>query len=461
MKLVSNIKKSLGEELMRLCAAVCDSRKYSSNQDKMVAISKLLKMYNVEYSLLGGATNRLALLIDGYSYKFALDTQGFKDNFIEYAISSELQPFVTKTYETNGYILVAEYVNQMTIEMWRERKDEIIKILSTLANHYLLGDVGYTDKNYMNWGTRDDGSLVILDYAYIHRATETLFKCERCGEGLLTYDINYTMLMCTNRANGCNASYTYNERKTIQGDQVDIDMIEDMKMNHSIALSAGIDSKEVEVSEALGEVFDDENVVVVHNEDEYRRYLKEEESKVFKESYDSAEALDLMIDIADAKDADEKKTLVASLDGITFTNKPKKKVIFAEDYEVSDTEEDAFTAGPDEVVYYDAEYGYPNSYEALGIDEDGSMKKEFYRRRNQAKMLISMNEEENTMGDFSLDELIDLINKRDAEEAQYDDPDGELIPVTDAGDESSNDALVASLPVAEAELLLDGQPMEG
>ena len=465
MKLTSNIKKSLGEELMRLCAAVCDSRKYDSNQDKMVAVAKLLKMYEVNYSVTGGATNRLAVLIDGYVYKFALDTQGFKDNFIEYAISSELQPYVTKTYETNGYILVAEYVNQMNLTMWRERRDEILKILSTLANHYLLGDVGYTEKNYMNWGTRDDGSLVILDYAYCHRATETLFKCERCGEGLLTYDVNYTMLMCTNRANGCNATYTYNERKTIQGDQVDIDMIEDMKNNHSIALPTGVMDKEVELSEALGEVFDDD-VVVVHNEQEYREYLREEESRTMLiEDYDSSEALDLLIDIANAKDATEKEQLLASLGGITFAERPKRRVIFSDDYEL-DEEDDAYE-GPDPVIFYDATYGYPNSFESLGLDEDGAMKKRFYRERAQAQTMPVYHEEEedNTdMKELTVDDLIDMIAEAERKAAeQYaieepedygdDDSDFPPIPVTKSREDGSDMSNI------NPELLLDGKPV--
>lgn len=461
MKLTSNIKKSLGEELMRLCAAVCDSRKYDSNQDKMVAVAKLLKMYNVDYSVTGGATNRLALLIDGYIYKFALDTQGFKDNFIEYAISSELQPYVTKTYETNGYILVAEYVNQMNLTMWRERRDEILRILSLLANHYLLGDVGYTEKNYMNWGTRDDGSLVILDYAYCHRATETLFKCERCGEGLLTYDVNYTMLMCTNRANGCNATYSYNERKTIQGDQVDIDMIEDMKTNHSIALPTGVMDKEVELSEALGEVFDDD-VVVVHSESEYREYLREEESKTMLiEDYDSSEALDLLIDIANAKDVTEKQNLIASLDGITFAERPKRRVIFSDDYELDD--EDTGYDGPDPVIFYDGSYGYPNSFEALGLDEDGEMKKRFYRERAQ-KQPVYYEEEDMTMKELTLDDLIDMIaeaegraNQQEAveEPESYTENDSDFppIPVTNAGEGG------IGMMNINPELLLDGKPV--
>lgn len=480
MKLTSNMKKSLGEDLMRLCAAVCDSRKYDSNQDKMVAIAKLLKMHEIDFTILGGATNRLAVNIDGYGYKIALDSQGYRDNFIEYSLSSELQPFVTKTYETNGYILVAEYVNQMNLEVWRERKEDIIKILSMLGQDYLLGDVGYTSKNYMNWGTRDDGSVVILDYAYCHRATETLFKCDKCGEGLLTYDVNYTMLMCTNRANGCNAKYSYNDRKVIQGDQVDLDMIEEMKTQHSVVLEKGVYEKEVELASDFGEVFADD-VVVVHSEGEYNRYLREEDSRVvYREDYDQEEALDLLIDIARAKDngdVDQEQTLVAVLNDRTFQEKrPKRRVVFAEDYTLQHAEPSADEYhGPDPVVYYDDEYGYPLNYEALGFENAKELKDEFYAER--AKMekkgdvdMFYSNEEESTV-----DDLIEILkSKEQTRPAWYNMPDFDIYDDTtdftmdddDADDEtpqedSTNPSEDSTEEEETAEVLVNGVPVEG
>ena len=61
---------------------------------------------------LGAGTNRYSMLKDNYVFKFALDHYGFDDdNNTEFNKSMELQPYVTKTYETNGLISVAEYVN--------------------------------------------------------------------------------------------------------------------------------------------------------------------------------------------------------------------------------------------------------------------------------------------------------------------------------------------------------------
>lgn len=435
MKLTSNLKVILGDDLLRLTASVCDSRKYPSNQQKMFVVCKLLKMHDINYSILGPATNRLSVLINGYAVKFALDAQGYKDNFIEYAISSELQPDVTKSYETNGYTLVAEYVNQMTIEEFRLRKDEILRKLANLGDNYLLGDVGYDSKNYTNWGTRDDGSLVILDYAYVHRATENLFTCERCGS-LLSYDINYTTLMCINRANGCNARYSYNDRKAFQGDQVDYDMIDDVKENHSIVIGPGETSKEVIANESTGEVYDGD-VVVVHNRVEYERYLNEEENSAIKKDFDSLAAFDLLIAAMRERQSGNDETadeLEKELSEIMFEKKVPRKMIFSPDYrldedEIPDDEEDS--SAPDPIVFYDAEYGYPNSYESLGFEDSAKWKKEYKERANQE------NKNEMEENDMALDmkDLLEILNGKDPDDT---DNDGYENDGTDSGDNNSS-----------------------
>ena len=124
-------------------------------------------------------------------------------------------------------------------------KTEIYKILDSLCQDYLLGDVGFLEKNRTNWGIRNN-KPVILDYAYCHRATENLFTCDRCGSPL-RYDSTYDKLMCSDRS-ACKAIYTYNERKRIQGNQVDIDMIRDRKAE-SIKLGKGETLKEIEMFE--------------------------------------------------------------------------------------------------------------------------------------------------------------------------------------------------------------------
>lgn len=272
MKVTSRIKSIFNDELLRYTAAICDTRRIESNADKMVMLGNLLYTYGIKFEILGGATNRIALQIDGYAVKFAMDEQGYLDNKIEYSLSPELQPYVTKSFETNGYILIAECVEAITTEeKFRAYRYDILKVLEALSQDYLLGDVGAITKNMTNWGLRD-GKPVILDYAYCHRATENLFTCSRCG-GVLMYDSTYDKLMCTDRS-ACKAIYTYNERKRIQGTAVDEKMVAEREAD-SIVMRQGVKSKEIELFE---DKLLSDNYFVIDNPGDLHRYekLKEE-----------------------------------------------------------------------------------------------------------------------------------------------------------------------------------------
>lgn len=243
--ITSRIKTMFQPELLRFIAAICDTRRIESNNEKMIVLCDLLYTHDIKFEILGGATNRIALQIDGYAVKFAMDEQGYLDNLIEYSLSPELQPYVTKSYETNGYIQVQECVEVMTKDSFKIHRVEINKVLDSLCQDYLLGDVGYIDKNRTNWGIRN-GKPVILDYAYCHRATENLFTCSKCGAPL-RYDSTYDKLMCSDRS-ACKTVYTYNERKRIQGKKVDEDMVKERKAQ-SICLPGDTISKEIEMFE--------------------------------------------------------------------------------------------------------------------------------------------------------------------------------------------------------------------
>ena len=267
----SRIKTMFQPELLRYIAAICDTRRIESNNEKMVVLCDLLYTNGVNFEILGGATNRIALQIEGYAVKFAMDEQGYLDNLIEYALSPELQPYVTKSYETSGYIQVQELVEVMTKELFQVHRQGIYKILDTLCQDYLLGDVGYLEKNRTNWGLRN-GQPVILDYAYCHRATENLFTCSRCGAPL-TYDSKYDKMMCTDRS-GCKMTYTYNERKRVQGKQVDENMVKERKAE-SIRLAGSDISKEIEMFEdrIIGD-----NYFIIDNPGDMHNYNKLKEA---------------------------------------------------------------------------------------------------------------------------------------------------------------------------------------
>lgn len=158
-------------------------------------------------------TNRYAILIDGYVFKIAMDKDGVRDNWSEFSLSQELQPFVIKVYECNGLIIVTEYVTVISKEEFVNSKDEIRQTLSYLAQGYLLGDVGSVTKNFMNWGYRDDKSLVILDFAYIYRVLGEEMICGGLNsdgslcQDILEYDQDFNNLICPK----CRKKYTFHD----------------------------------------------------------------------------------------------------------------------------------------------------------------------------------------------------------------------------------------------------------
>lgn len=196
-------------ELQEKMYKLCRSSKTSDNNEKVNLMLGLLDAYNVNYEELGPGTNRLAVLIDGYVFKIALDKWGIKDNINEFCLSKELQPYVIKVYECNDLIMVCEYVTVISKEEFKERKSEIKEILNELSNSYLLGDIGTVEKNFCNWGYRDNDEITALDFAYIYRVIGDEMLCGRCfNEGrsvLLGYDSNFHKLVCPH----CNKTYNF------------------------------------------------------------------------------------------------------------------------------------------------------------------------------------------------------------------------------------------------------------
>lgn len=279
-------------ELLLLIAKICDCRSISSTQDKMKLTQQLLVSYGVKFEVLGGATNRLTLLIDTYAIKFAMDNEGYRDNFMEYSLSPELQPYVTKAYETNGYVLVAECVKTLSIEEFNIHRPDVRRVLQTLGNEYLLGDVGIQKRNFTNWGIRDNGEIVILDYAYMHRADEKLFVCEWCGDGYLSYDETFTKLICSNKTGGCGRTHTYDDRKRVQGSQVDIDMINEAK---DIAIIIKGDDTEKEINNSNYGTLVDNDVRIIETASDVDSIWEEVYNKMIISNNNDIQSFDALV----------------------------------------------------------------------------------------------------------------------------------------------------------------------
>lgn len=170
-------------------------------------VKEILKKYNIPVSPLGNGTNRIGFLLDGYAVKIALDEDGMVDNRREMLYSKDLYPDCIKVYECtpSGLISVSEYVTIFTLDDYRERQDEMREILERISSRFLIGDVGITSKNYVNWGIRDNGTICMLDFAYCYAIKYKLFTCTCDSSSVLLYDNDYVGLRCPR----CGKKYTF------------------------------------------------------------------------------------------------------------------------------------------------------------------------------------------------------------------------------------------------------------
>lgn len=369
-KMVSKIKTIFNDTLLERLAAICDTNSIENNQHKMDLVQRLLNRDGVSSNASGGATNRYVVAIDGYAVKIAVDDQGYKDNLMEYALAREM-PDIMESYETNGYILVQKLGRLLTDEEWVLHKSNIKHKLDSLGREYLLGDVGYLDRNKTNWVLTDEGEPAICDYAYCHRLTESLFTCPQCGS-ILAYDENCVHVICTDRST-CHAKYTYNDIKTIQGDKVDWDMIHEA-LKESVTLPKGQSYMEVDSWESE---FGGGKIFVIRNYRDLHIYNKlkseMEEMNMVNIDYSNPEVNELLRELSLAQVIGDKPRVTEIEEMLNDFSRP----VISHDIEcVIDPEfdriikEDALNA-EEYAIYDNAEHDrQPDDIgEALSIDE--------------------------------------------------------------------------------------------
>lgn len=179
------------------------------NNGKRALIKELLREKGIPFLGLGPGTNRMAVLIDGYAVKFALDRAGMIDNRREFLYTKDLQPYVIKVYECvpNGLIMVCEFVEIFNLDDFHTYKNEMREILESISNNFLIGDIGITGKNYVNWGKRPDGGICILDFAYCYSVKYSVFGCNCSDDAILKFDDNFVNLFCPL----CGRKYTFGD----------------------------------------------------------------------------------------------------------------------------------------------------------------------------------------------------------------------------------------------------------
>lgn len=169
-----------------------------NNNDKTPKIVELLKEFDVPFTPLGNGTNRYGILIDGYAFKIALDDAGRMDNRREFHYAKKLYPYVVKVYECmeNGLLAVFEYVTIFSYDEYLAAQDDMREILSEISHRYLIGDIGVSQANYVNWGTRQNGDVCIMDFAYIYSLSYRGFQCTCEDQGTLEFDQDFNHLVC-------------------------------------------------------------------------------------------------------------------------------------------------------------------------------------------------------------------------------------------------------------------------
>lgn len=220
----SLIKRNFSRDFMKKIYDVY-SDIYMSIVEKTIRFDKIFTEEfggRKDYRRIGEGTNRFVCLLDNHIIKVAYNYLAYIDNMNELAMSKYLPKQLALAYETNGIILVSEYVTVMDKEDFLESQSEIQFILTKLESkvnihnkekslYYILGDMGMSNKNYGNWGRRMNGDIVVLDYGYLYEVDyvnwRNIAKCPICGSSL-SYTDDYSELSCDGDKCNCTVKYT-------------------------------------------------------------------------------------------------------------------------------------------------------------------------------------------------------------------------------------------------------------
>lgn len=212
----SIINQVFKKDLIKKLFYHCCRPDIPDNNDKALLIQELV---GEEFVELGTGTNRIAFVYNpddtresmvgsNLVISIALDKQGMIDNWTEFKRGIETPTMLVKGYETNLLILVEEYLTVMDIEEFRINRDPILEVLEELSKVYIFGDIGYTGKNFANWGYDTQGNIKVVDAGYMYpiKGNEQALICPRC-RARLKYNQNYTAFVCSNRE--CRNEYDF------------------------------------------------------------------------------------------------------------------------------------------------------------------------------------------------------------------------------------------------------------
>ena len=242
------------------------------NNEKDPYIKEVMDDYDIPFTPLGHGTNRYGFQLEGHAFKLALDKMGAVDNRREFKYGPIEFPRVVKVQECmeNGLLAVTEYVTIFSYDDYLDHQSEMRDILEYLGGKYLIGDMGISSKNYVNWGIRTDGSICILDFAYIYEMSYKLFQCTNCkSESILQYDADYNLLICPS----CKHRYNFKDiRRRITRED------EEREIGDILTQGYVLDS----INESTKELKPEFSPYIIKKDKKKKKVKKEKENKIIK-----------------------------------------------------------------------------------------------------------------------------------------------------------------------------------
>lgn len=206
----SKITRDIPKNVVKFLFCLATSYDYTDNNEKAQIVSYVMRHCGTPFEEVGTGTNRIAFAYSNYVYKVALDRRGLVDNASEFMTSPKNTDSLAISYDTNIVVLIQQYCITLDYETFRMNKDAILQMCESLANQFIIGDMGYTDKNFYNIGMDKDGTPKVVDYAYIHSkfGNQRALTCPRCNRRLKETN-DYTGYRCPQ----CNTIYPYMDIK--------------------------------------------------------------------------------------------------------------------------------------------------------------------------------------------------------------------------------------------------------
>ena len=206
----SKITRDIPKNVIKFLFCLATSYDYTDNNEKAQIVSYVMRHCGTPFEEVGTGTNRIAFVYSNYVYKVALDRRGLVDNASEFMTSPKNTASLAISYDTDIVVLIQQYCITLDFDTFKMNKDAILQMCESLSSQFIIGDMGYTEKNFYNIGMDKDGIPKVVDYAYIHTkfGNQRALTCPRCNRKLKETS-DYTGYRCPE----CRTTYPYMDIK--------------------------------------------------------------------------------------------------------------------------------------------------------------------------------------------------------------------------------------------------------